>query len=462
VVLTSLANVVLHGGEIEEDMVARAVEVATLVDAQPQLADALVTLGGVQANGGDMEAGLATILEGLRLAERLGAVETTLRGHVNYSHVLEELGRHQEAIDFAAAGLELARRTGRARTIGAYLAANMVEPMIRLGRWREAETVAVQAMRCEPEAVFAAGLIDKLAHLAVVTGRREEAERLAEQTRRLVSASQDPQIVGPLGYTLGEARRLAGDLEGAVAIVTAALRVKADFSLGRYAWPLVWLGSRIAADQMILSRDRRVPDSAANITLGKLTAIAETLPRITPIGRGYAAVAAAERARATGPDTTAWEDAVAVWRDAAEPYLLAYCLLRLAEDQLAAGDRRAATASAGQAMALAAELGARPLAGEIEALARRGRLDLAAPELDEPEAGPVGDGDRLAHFGLTEREREVLDLLAAGRSNAQIAAALFISPKTASVHVSNILAKLGVTGRVEAAALVHRLSGASN
>ena len=65
--------------------------------------------------------------------------------------------------------------------------------------------------------------------------------------------------------------------------------------------------------------------------------------------------------------------------------------------------------------------------------------------------------DPLTRFGLTEREREILVLLAAGRSNPQIAGALFISPKTASVHVSNILAKLGVDSRVEAAAVAHRL-----
>jgi DNA-binding CsgD family transcriptional regulator len=65
--------------------------------------------------------------------------------------------------------------------------------------------------------------------------------------------------------------------------------------------------------------------------------------------------------------------------------------------------------------------------------------------------------DPLARFGLTEREREVLLLLATGRSNPQIAGALFISPKTASVHVANILAKLGVDSRVEAAAVAHRL-----
>ena len=68
--------------------------------------------------------------------------------------------------------------------------------------------------------------------------------------------------------------------------------------------------------------------------------------------------------------------------------------------------------------------------------------------------------DELARFGLTDREREVLALLAAGRSNPEIARALFISAKTASVHVSNIMAKLGVSRRVEAAAIAHRLGGA--
>jgi DNA-binding CsgD family transcriptional regulator len=81
--------------------------------------------------------------------------------------------------------------------------------------------------------------------------------------------------------------------------------------------------------------------------------------------------------------------------------------------------------------------------------------DLAVGDETAP-AGPPSP-DPLARFGLTEREREVLSLLAAGRSNPEIGQVLFISTKTASVHVSNILAKLGVSGRVEAAAVAHRL-----
>ena len=92
---------------------------------------------------------------------------------------------------------------------------------------------------------------------------------------------------------------------------------------------------------------------------------------------------------------------------------------------------------------------------EVRALAQRARLDLAPPTAAATPA--VGVPTPASQLGLTGREVEVLALVTAGRSNRQIAQALFISPRTASVHVSNILAKLGVAGRVEAAAIAHRL-----
>jgi DNA-binding NarL/FixJ family response regulator len=100
-------------------------------------------------------------------------------------------------------------------------------------------------------------------------------------------------------------------------------------------------------------------------------------------------------------------------------------------------------------------LGAKPLRREIELLAQRGRLRLQEPidAATEPEA----PSSPAASLGLTRREVEVLALVAEGRTNRQIGQALFITPKTASVHVSRILAKLGVAGRGEAAAIAHRL-----
>jgi DNA-binding CsgD family transcriptional regulator len=130
---------------------------------------------------------------------------------------------------------------------------------------------------------------------------------------------------------------------------------------------------------------------------------------------------------------------------------------------MAADDRDAAAAAVQEAYATADRLGAQPLAAEAAGLARRARLTLvpATPGTGQAEQpGQPAKADELARFGLTDREREVLALLAAGRSNPEIARALFISAKTASVHVSNIMAKLGVSRRVEAAAIAHRLGGA--
>ena len=98
-------------------------------------------------------------------------------------------------------------------------------------------------------------------------------------------------------------------------------------------------------------------------------------------------------------------------------------------------------------------MGAGPLRREIELLANRGRLHLQEPTAPAPAASP----SPAASFGLTRREAEVLTLVAAGRTNRQIGGELFISEKTASLHVSRILAKLGVAGRGEAAAVAHRL-----
>ena len=99
--------------------------------------------------------------------------------------------------------------------------------------------------------------------------------------------------------------------------------------------------------------------------------------------------------------------------------------------------------------------GERPIRREIELLAKRGRLQLD----EQVDAGPRPDesASPAASLGLTRREAEVLTLLAAGRTNRQIGQELFITEKTASVHVSRILAKLGVAGRGEAAAIAHRI-----
>jgi DNA-binding NarL/FixJ family response regulator len=145
-------------------------------------------------------------------------------------------------------------------------------------------------------------------------------------------------------------------------------------------------------------------------------------------------------------------DARLAWAALAQPQQEAYALLLAARAASAAGNREGAAARLGRAADLAGRLGARPLLEQIGSLARRARVDV--PALPGPR-GHVEPGG-AAPFGLTERELEVLRLVAAGRGNRDIAAELVISPKTASVHVSNILGKLGVSSRGEAAAMAYQ------
>jgi DNA-binding NarL/FixJ family response regulator len=145
-------------------------------------------------------------------------------------------------------------------------------------------------------------------------------------------------------------------------------------------------------------------------------------------------------------DRDEWHAAVAAWEALGHPYPLAYALLRGAGAAVAAGARDDASALLGRAVSLTDRLGAKPLRAEIDRLARRSRLTVAG----------AASAGRPA-LGLTAREQQVLRLVAEGRSNRDIAEELFISAKTASVHVSNILGKLGVASRGEAAATAHRL-----
>jgi DNA-binding CsgD family transcriptional regulator len=245
-----------------------------------------------------------------------------------------------------------------------------------------------------------------------------------------------------------DAHRARGDLRAAGAAATAGLAQTSDWWSPRYAWPLLWLGARIEADRSTEARDRGLPAPAP-----LLAGVTADVPAdVSPAGRAYRLLSEAEQRRRDGAAAVpAWREAVHAWEEAGDVWPLAYARFRLAEALCEDGDRSTAVVPLRAAAAAADALGARPLLDDVQALARRARLGL-----DEEPVPEVVDEDRVP-FGLTDREREVLALVAAGRSNGQIATALFISPKTASVHVSNILAKLGVGGRVEAAAVAHRM-----
>jgi len=170
-----------------------------------------------------------------------------------------------------------------------------------------------------------------------------------------------------------------------------------------------------------------------------------------PVERALLLGARAEAGRAAGrPDAEEYARAAAAWDDIGRPEPAARMRWRAAEALAGGGDRDAAGEAARAAHAAATRIGADWLSGEIEALAARARLALDTDGRDRVEAAEEDA------FGLTPRERQVLTLMAEGASNREIGATLFIAEKTASVHVSRILTKLGARSRTEAATVAHR------
>jgi DNA-binding CsgD family transcriptional regulator len=211
---------------------------------------------------------------------------------------------------------------------------------------------------------------------------------------------------------------------------------------------------RQAADEVAEARRRAAPVIAE---LGRLASLEVPQARY-PLVVNNLLLARAELSRLEGSsDSHQWRTAAAAWERLEHPFEAAYARFREAEALLTSGAPRAqAEEVLRPAYQTAVALRAAPLRRELEFLARRGRLRLKASA--ESAEGIKAEASSAARpLGLTPRELEVLRLLAAGRSNRQIAEQLFISGKTASVHVTNILAKLGVHSRLEAAARAREL-----
>ncbi|MEP6469622.1 MAG: response regulator transcription factor [Chloroflexota bacterium] len=185
--------------------------------------------------------------------------------------------------------------------------------------------------------------------------------------------------------------------------------------------------------------------------MSQLSQYAADTPAAGDLGTAWTAQLVAEHARCARTDSAeVWRAAVDGWHVTGQVHDQAWALIRLATCELEAGDKKSAADALSEAIAIGTRLGAAPLVDAAEAVARRGRIDVRRDR----------DREQPAHqrrHGLTAREVEVLQLVAEGRSNDQIAKELFISPKTASVHVSHILTKLNVASRSEATTAAHRL-----
>jgi DNA-binding CsgD family transcriptional regulator len=255
-----------------------------------------------------------------------------------------------------------------------------------------------------------------------------------------------------------------GDTARALQEAEAAIDVIAEPSCG-YG-PMAVRPAAVAvtarADRAVLARATGDEAAAAAelaaagqmLTIAREGAAFAKRPRFVlgPEGRGWLARAEAEHKRAAGQNSPdAWRAVCDEW-GSAFVYEIARTRWRLAEALAEAGERDEAAKQWNLAKQTATRLGARPLQQALDDLARRARLGVG----DGAHGGAHGADASALLAGLTSREREVLRLIAAGRSNREIASVLFIAPKTASVHVSNILGKLGAASRTEAAAIAYR------
>ncbi|MEV0692362.1 AAA family ATPase [Streptomyces sp. NPDC050388] len=432
----------------------RAVEYARMVGASDIELNARLTLGGLMVDAGDIDRGLAEMYEVKERAAELGVDMVVGRSHINLPSVLEGVGRSEEAAELLREGVGITRRLGLLDT-ESWVWGNLAESFQSLGRWDEAAEAAAHAQQLEESARPRAEAWMRLAHLALDRGDLAAADRHLVAARAYCGTHDSmPQYSLPMASVAIGIAAAEDRLPDARAELLTALDTGLPPGTQRYGWPLLLAAATAEADAH--GDPATEPDRPRII--GHLRAAAKTLATGVPLWQAYEVWLRAELLRAEGRSAPGeWAAAVTALEPLERPYDLARVRFRLAEALLASGagedERARATELLRLSGAVAEHLGAAPLARAVALLAQRARLT-PVPAARESAPAPTDPADAL---GLTGRERDVLRLVAAGHTNRRIAEQLFISPKTASVHVSNILAKLGVSGRGEAAALAHRL-----
>lgn len=378
---------------------------------------------------GEVEAGLADF----RLSwEHAADHDAQLRYRVNYADSLNMLGRFREAVEVAEAGVAHSRTLGVERSTGAILSHNMVEPLLELGEIDRVEEISARDLAVRTLQVFRMYSTMSRIRALVWRGEMDEAVRVLREWRSIAEgvaaverqvwySLHDIEILIALG--LGDSVRAAEQLRTVLEDPGPRLAL-----MGR----ILLEGGRVVAD---LRADGH--DVLAASTADLVRARWASLPPELQLPRWDAVLGAvldgdADRLEAAVPVADG-DDVPAVFR--------AVVRLERARALVASGDRAAAPDVAAEAAAVAEALG-------HDRLRRR-----TAEFIDA--AGLHRAGSRAAHAAesveLTAREQQVLDLITEGLSNRQIGERLFISGKTASVHVSAILRKLGVSSRTEAA-----------
>jgi DNA-binding CsgD family transcriptional regulator/tetratricopeptide (TPR) repeat protein len=418
-----------------------------LADAQ---ADLMISLVGLEAPNRRTPGGRDRLRQARELARGASNIPVEMRALYNLAVGCYESGDLDECLTWLADGLDRARRAGLLSSPYA-LELRYLQSLVlyTLGRWEE----CARAAEADTERLPAAGgfATGPALYVALARGDQDATDR----AHALLDGPFDWMATLVAGIVLTDAAAAGGDAEAAVERMRATIAaLTGDSATDRpdVGVRLAALALSAVADAAAQARPTgdaagasRWTDTASELVeLARATAAkGEDGSRQGPEGLAWLARAEAEWLRAhSGPDVAAWEKAVAAF-GYGDPYELARCRRRLAEALLAAGRRAEAAEQARAVRDTAVHLGAVPLREAVDALIRRGRL-----------AESPSDAGRAAV--LTARESDVLRLLVRGRTNRQIGEELFITGKTASVHVSNILAKLGAASRTEAVSIAYR------
>jgi len=454
-VTEGLARGLLGASQYEEarKWCDEALAIAQKADAADEEIHSLITLAVLEQRHDNPDVARSLLRDAKERAATVGARAQELRSQYSLGALDLDVGNLPAACIALEAAIAQAEQTGlRWSQYGINSKVLLAYANYAAGEWDEAERLAATLDDRMP----GMGSLSAVAlFVNVGRGRPEATDRL----QHLETRWREDDWVGYLGGGCGIDFALwKGDLDGARDLTRRTLSM---LDAADEAWELsaIWpaaLGLAVEAERAhnarIAGDEATVADArAAGEALLERCRVAEREAQsvgrqIGPEAVAWLARASAEWSRVQGdtdPD---------LWAASAEAFAYGHIYeearsrWRLAEALLAHGRREEATEPARAAYATALQLGASPLREHVEAVARRGRLDIGSDVA--PSEGAAG---------LTPRELEVLRLVADGRSNQQIADALFISRKTASVHVSHILAKLSVHTRVEAAAFAHRL-----
>jgi DNA-binding CsgD family transcriptional regulator len=437
----------------------QAAAVAQNAAVQAEVVHARNTLGTDLIDIGCHAEGIAMITSSSLIARQIGDETEIARCYVNLTSALVRARRVREAVRVGNEGIREVTALGFGRSYASAVLGNVLDALYLLGQWDEIESRAGAALDFSPEPRSTINWSAARCQVALARGDLIAADGHAALTT-LPGSTHDPQHAPVLSALQASVAAARGDLTTARIRVGDALDLIDETDDILVHLQIAGIAVRIEADALdaALLTGRRADPAAARHRAERVLATAHNaMTRViadggshTPIFALLDTLARAQLSRVPGPaDPDLWE-AVAT-DELADVHLVAYARLQQATALLARKhDRREAADLLRDADETARRLHAEPLRTDIDTLARRARIDLA--ESAPPRRQPDPDG-------LTPREREVITLLGDGLSNAEIAKTLYISEKTASVHVSNILRKLGVTSRLQAAAAA-RVHGA--